>query len=50
MLRARFDLRETMEVAPPGFAAVSATFTQCLSQGIKRLIISLYAEYEGGTK
>jgi hypothetical protein len=50
MLRAQLDLRETMEVVPPGFAAVSPTFTQCLSRGIKRLIIGLYAQYEGGTK
>jgi hypothetical protein len=41
MLRARLDLGETMEVMPPEFAAVSLTFTQCLSRGIKRLIIGL---------
>jgi hypothetical protein len=50
MLRARLELWETMELMPPEFAAVSSTFTQCLSQGIKRLIIGWYAQYEGGTK
>src|ERR1700722_11033883 len=33
-----------------GIEAVSPTFTQCLSRGIKCLIIGLYVQYEGGTK